>query len=397
MLFDVKVLERDGQVRLLQFDAHDVKAATYQAESKGFSVLAVKRRGGLGQRSLGFRSSVFPLLLFSQELLALLESGLSLLEALEALSEKEQPGPTRFVLDGVVARLQEGKALSAALEQFPDVFPPLYVASVRASEKTGDLPEALSRFVQYQSQIDVVRKKVINASIYPVLLLIVGGLVTVFLMTYVVPRFSVIYESNTKSLPWMSQVLLNWGTLWAAHTSLIATSFLIAIGFSGFALSRVETRRWMWRRLWGLPTIGERLFMYQLTRFYRTLSMLIKSGIPVVTSLEMVAGLLDANLRERLQKATQDIREGHSISQAMERHGLTTPIALRMLRVGERSGRMGEMMERIATFLDEEMARWVEWFARLFEPILMAVIGVIIGVIVVLMYMPVFELAGSIG
>jgi general secretion pathway protein F len=124
--------------------------------------------------------------------------------------------------------------------------------------------------------------------------------------------------------------------------------------------------------------------------------MLLKGGIPVVSALDMVSGLLQPALRGKLILASNSIREGQTISQSMEAHQLTTPVALSMLRVGERSGNMGEMMERIATFHDEEMARWVDWFTKLFEPLLMATMGVVIGVIVVLMYMPIFDMAGSI-
>ena len=138
------------------------------------------------------------------------------------------------------------------------------------------------------------------------------------------------------------------------------------------------------------------MHVYQLARFYRTLAMLLKGGIPVVTALDMVSGLLQPALRGQLKLASNSIREGRTISQAMEAYELTTPVALRMLRVGERTGNMGEMMERIATFYDEEMARWVEWFTKMFEPLLMALIGAVIGLIVILMYMPIFDLAGSV-
>jgi general secretion pathway protein F len=136
--------------------------------------------------------------------------------------------------------------------------------------------------------------------------------------------------------------------------------------------------------------------LYQLARFYRTLGMLLRGGTPVVTALDMASGLLAPGLQPSLARAREAIREGRAISEAMSAHGLTTAVALRMLRVGERSGRMDEMMDRIAGFLDEEIARWVDWFTRLFEPLLMAFIGVVIGAVVVLMYLPVFELAGSI-
>ena len=170
----------------------------------------------------------------------------------------------------------------------------------------------------------------------------------------------------------------------------------------GLALRRRDVtalRAWtaeMLRALRRVPGFDERVRVYQLTRFYRTLGMLLTGGISVVPALGMVAGLLDPDLRARLDTATRMVREGRSMSVAMESAGLTTSVALRLLRVGERSGQMGEMMERIATFHDEEMARWVDWFTKTFEPLLMAIIGVVIGGIVVLMYLPIFELAGSV-
>jgi general secretion pathway protein F len=136
--------------------------------------------------------------------------------------------------------------------------------------------------------------------------------------------------------------------------------------------------------------------LYQLARFYRTLGMLLRGGTPIVTALDMSAGLLSPALRGNLAEAAQAIREGRAMSDSMAEHNLTTAVAVRMLRVGERSGRMDEMMERIASFYDDEISRWVDWFTRLFEPLLMAFIGIVIGTIVVLMYLPVFELAGSI-
>jgi general secretion pathway protein F len=157
----------------------------------------------------------------------------------------------------------------------------------------------------------------------------------------------------------------------------------------------VRARRPLVAALGRIPSVGERLLVYQLARFYRTVGMLLRGGTPLVPALEMTAGVLTPDLRARLAAATRRIREGASISVAMEANGLVTPVALRLLRVGERSGEMAEMMERIAVFHDEELARWVDWFTRLFEPLLMAVIGVVIGAIVVLMYLPIFELAGS--
>ncbi len=164
---------------------------------------------------------------------------------------------------------------------------------------------------------------------------------------------------------------------------------------AGYALSRPRVRRAMLRLIWRFPQFGERLRVYDLGRLYRTLGMLLRSGIPAVAAIRNASGLVRPELQAQLAAAVGDIEQGHPISEAMARHGLTTPVALRMLRVGERTGRMSELMERIAGYYEDDMARWTEWFTRLFEPILMAAIGLVIGAIVILMYMPIFELAGS--
>jgi general secretion pathway protein F len=281
------------------------------------------------------------------------------------------------------------------MQELPAIFPPLYVATVRASEKTGGISEALGRYVAYQSQLDLVRKKIINAAIYPALLMLVGSLVVLFLMTYVVPKFAAVYEGANRDLPLLSRLLLDWGNLLQQHGMLVLSAALAAVIGIGYGLSRPSAWQALLRRLQQIPAVGTRMHIYQLARFYRTMGMLLNGGVVVVNAMDMVAGILSPELRGRLQLALQAIREGQSISQAMEAWQLTTPVALRMLRVGERAGNMGEMMERIAAFYDEDMARWVDWFTRLFEPILMALIGLIIGAIVVLMYLPVFELAGS--
>jgi general secretion pathway protein F len=396
MQFDLKVLTPRQEIVFLKLEAGDLDEATRQAQHQGHVVLSVKRSSSLNTVSFKRRGSRFALVLFSQELLSLLDAGLNLMEAIETLREKEHRPESRRVLDQVVHSLYEGLPLSVALEQNKSTFPPLYIALVRSSEQTGDLAEALSRFVDYQSQVDQVRKKIISASIYPVLLILVGGMVTLFLLLYVVPKFSNIFEASQANLPWLSQWLLAWGRLLHAHSANVLMGFTGFIGLMIFGFTRRAVRRRVVNGLWRIPAVGERLRIYQLARFYRTLGMLLRGGIPAVTALDMVDGLLQPTLRERLQLARQDVREGMPISTVMENRGLTTPVAVRMLRVGERSGQMGEMMERIGNFYDDEIARWMDWFTRLFEPLLMTGIGLFVGIIVVLMYMPIFELAGSI-
>ena len=395
MRFEVKAVKSGGAVVSLSLDARDDRDADQQARSQGYVVLGVRRTGSLGlPTALG--AARFPLVLFTQELLALLRSGISLVEALETLGEKESKASTAAVLAGLLARLREGQSFSTALQSHVNAFPDLYIATVRASERTGSLPEALSRFVVYQTQLDSVKKHLVSASIYPVILIAVGGLVSLFLLGYVVPRFSHIYEDIGGDLPWLTRLLMAWGGFVEANGALLLGAVVAAVAGLVFWMRRGTGRQWISRQLMRIPAIGERVRIYQLTRFYRTGGMLLMGGTPAPQALAMVSGLLDQELRVRLDAALRRIREGQAMSVSLDGQGLTTPVALRMLRVGERTGMMGEMMERSAAFHEEELQRWVERFTRTFEPLLMAVIGVIIGGIVLLMYFPIFELAGSI-
>ncbi len=396
MRYEVKAVKAGGAVVSLSMEARDDRDANEQARSQGLTVLAVRRIGGLSMPGLKPRAARFPLVLFTQELLALLRSGISLVEALETLAEKESRASAGSVLGGLLEKLREGQSFSSALQTFPEAFSDLYVATVRASERTGSLPEALARFVAYQTQLDSVKKHLVSASIYPVILIVVGGLVSLFLLGYVVPRFSHIYEDIGGNLPWLTRVLMAWGSFVEARGALLLGGITATVGGLVFWLRQPSARQLIARQIMRFPTIGERVRVYQLTRFYRTMGMLLSGGTPVTQAISMVSGLLDHELRQRLEGALKRIREGKPISVSLDAQSLTTPVALRMLRVGERTGQMGDMMERIAAFHEEELARWVERFTRTFEPLLMAVIGIVIGGIVLLMYFPIFELAGSV-
>jgi len=392
MEYQVKAVKGKEMV-LLSISAIHVDDAFAQVKARGFTPINAKSNSAA---SSSRQNKKFPLALFSQELLALLEAGLNLVEAIETLTEKEEGSQIKQTLDALLQALYQGQTFSSALEMQPTIFPILYIATVRASEKTGDLPEALSRYVSYEQQLGLVRKKIVSSSIYPILLMAVGGLVILFLLGFVVPKFSRIYEGTGGNLPFLSQVLLAWGLFLESHgKELLVTVVLLLTGLF-FGLSQASVRRWIIQFIWRIPALGKRLRIFQLARFYRTLGMLLKGGTSIIVALDSVAGLLDVALQAKMKQASLAIQEGQTISMAMEQADLTTPIALRMLRVGERGGRIGDMMERIAAFYDEELARWIDWFTKLFEPILMLFIGLVIGVVVLLLYMPIFELAGNI-
>ena len=220
MRFEIKALHpRDGIV-LRSLDAPNATDARAKLSADGLDVISIRQRWRYAV--LLKRQATFDVLLFSHELRSLLDAGLSIIEALGALARKERVPERRTVIDGLIRDLREGKPFSMAISATTAIFPPLYVALISASERTGGLSEALRRFIVYREQMDTVRDRIKTAAIYPALLIGVGGLVIVFLMTYVVPRFSRIYEDFGRDLPWMSKLLMQWGTLVQDHGAALA-------------------------------------------------------------------------------------------------------------------------------------------------------------------------------
>ncbi len=392
MRFRIKAIDSGEGVSVCVIDAPSESDARRQIAERGMQVISVARDLHLSIAS-GKR---FPLVAFSQQLVSLLDAGLNLVEAIDTLTEKELNPNMRLTLDQIRTHLFEGRRLSFALEEIPSVFPPLYVSTIRASEKSGAIREALSRYIAYQKKLDELRKKVVSASIYPAVLCSAGLLVTLFLVGYVVPRFSSIYEDLGSDIPTASRLLMRWGQMLQEHGILAITVFVLFVVTIGYVVTRPTFRAAIFSLLTRIPAIGRQLFTYQLARLYRTVGMLLRGGMPAINALKMSSGLLSESLRPRLIRAIQSISEGKSLTEALETDRLTTPVATRMLRVGERSGNMGEMMERIAEFYDDELDHAVDLLTRLIEPVLMLFIGLIIGFVVVLMYFPIFELAGSI-
>jgi general secretion pathway protein F len=393
MQFAVRTLAPDMRVASVLVDAPDEADARRQVEARGLYVSAIEPvHAPLLRRQRGGKLS---LVLFSQELLALLTAGLGIVEGLEALLEKEASPATRGVLERLLAGLREGKRLSTVLAAQPALFPPLYVGIVRAAEGTSDLPRALERYIEYQQRIDTVRAKVVSASIYPAILLCVGGGVSIFLMSYVVPRFAEVYQGAGRTLPWMSRLMLDWGQFAGRHAGGLLLGFAATVALAAWGIRRTLRQGGAARLLAKLPGIGERARIYELSRLYLTLGMLNEGGITLVNAIDTVQGMVSPGIAGGLKAARAAIEAGRPMSDAFEANGLTTPISLRMLRVGERTGAMGTMLTRSAAFYDGEIGRWIDRFTRTFEPLLMAAIGLIVGAIVVLLYMPIFDLAGD--
>ena len=389
MQYEVRALTADSAVAQLSIDALDEADARRQVEARGLFVAAIRRRGG------GRAKGGISLVLFSQELLALLSAGLGVVEALEALLEKEANPALANVLGRLLAGLREGKRFSSVLAEQGDRFPPLYIGIVKAAEGTSDLPRSLARYIDYQQRIDAVRSKIVSAAIYPMILLMVGGGVSGFLITYVVPRFAEVYQGAGRNLPFMSRLLLSWGQFAANHTAWLLAGVAALAAVLVLGARHVLARGGIGGVLARLPGFGERVRIYELSRLYLTLGMLTEGGIPIVHAIDTVQSMVSPAVRSGLQQARLAVESGLPLSSAFAANGLTTPISLRMLRVGERTGDMGPMLTQSAAFYDGEISRWIDRFTRTFEPLLMAAIGLVVGAIVVLLYMPIFDLAGD--
>ncbi len=325
----------------------------------------------------------------AQELSVLLQAGIPLLEALLTLREKDAAAEP---LDGVIAALREGRPLSAALASAPASFDTLFIALVAASERNGQLATTLHEHARYLAWSQALRARLVAASVYPALLLAAGFAVILFLLLYVLPRFAGVFQDLGRELPAASQALMSLGT--AAHAHPVAALLLAACVPAAALLGWRSTaaRRAVAAALARSPFIGPRLRVLALARLYRSLALLLGAGVPVLAALGLAHGLLGAALRPALLAATARVAGGERLSQALQAHGLATPVALRMLRVGESSGALAAMLERAAAFHDEEIAQFSELVTRVVNPVLMLVMGSVIGGIVVLMYLPIFTL-----
>lgn len=339
------------------------------------------------------RRGRFPLRLFSQELAVLLKAGVPLLEALRSLREKEASAFVSGTLDQVLESLAAGQSFSAALRLRPDAFDPLFVAVVAASERTGQTESGLAQHAAYLLWVERLRDKLVAASIYPATLVVAGTAVLLFLVLFVVPRFAGILETGGAELPAASRALLALGRIGDAHPWLSILAAMAVLAAPVVAWREPGLRAAVMARLWRTPALGPRLRLLALARFYRTASMLLGAGVPAVPALLRSRDVIAAPLRAGLDAAIEAVRRGERFSLALERHGLSTPVALRMMRVGEQSGELGRMLGEAAAFHDEELTRLTELVTRIVNPALMLIMGGVIGAVVVLMYLPIFQLA----
>jgi general secretion pathway protein F len=406
-----RILTASNAIDRIELDAEDeaaVHAALKQQGARALSVVRVRAplgATGARRRAVWARRSIpFDVTLFAQELLALLRAGLSLTESIDVLAQKQagaRPGASSPGAPGVLLQLsqalREGERLSVALARQPEVFSPLFISLMQAAEGTSDLPLALARYIDYRQRIDQLRQALVSAAIYPAILLTVGLGVIVFLLGYVVPRFALVYRGSGRDLPWISQVMLDLGRAVAEHPVAVALATALLIAGAAVGLWRlVRTGAWL-DALARLPRVGEEIRTFALARHYLTLGVLLQGGIALVPALQTVIASSVGSLRPALERVKQRIQRGEALSGALRSEGLSTAVADRLLRVGERSGDLGGMLRQVAEFYDGATTRFVARATRTIEPLLMVGIGLIVGLIVVVLYMPIFDLAGNLG
>lgn len=400
-VFDALVLDHRGRVVSQDIEAATIEQALKIAASRGQVVLecAPVRNAhgwlGLAVGLAGRKSATVDTVSFSQDLATLMEAGVTVKDGVDALARRETSPARRQVLSQINAFVSEGWSFSAALEKTL-VFPDLLIATVAASEQTGDVAVGLSRYARHQQSLRVVRDRLLAASIYPMLLLGVGSIVILLLLGVVVPRFASIIGTQGRDLPFLSKLLMRWGSFAGAHPIVPICMLIAFIGGIVFLLSlwkSPETRR---RWLEKIPGVARLVREFQHLQMYRTAAILTSRGITVNRALLYSLDLLSPSDRRRLQQSLERMREGETISNALSGSGLSDVVATSMLSVAERSGALSEILDRIADFYERSLQRNIDIVSRLIEPILMIIFGIVVGGIVVLMYLPIFDLAASV-
>lgn len=391
------VVHGRGAPQAIELDSVGVEDARRQAEQQGYAVLGVRRATGDWRSMFASRGSAvsrFDTVVFVEQLRDLLAAGLSVIEALGALQQGAS-ARSRPALEQLIRRLRAGERMSDALNA-DGRFSPLLVSLVRASELTSDLPQALTRFLEHEQRVAELRHRITSAAIYPLLLTGVGAAVLAFLLLYVMPRFARVFDGMQGALPWSARAMLWWAHwLQAQGPWLLAWCLVVAAALVTIAASPVLRNRAL-RWLFGWAPLREHLRTYFLARWYRATGMLVAGGIPLPEALALSNRLLPEALRGRGGDVERALRDGHGPAEAHARAGMATPVAEQLLRAGERTGDMGGLLARIAQFHDADVARALERRMRLLEPAVMVLIGLGVGVVVVLMYLPIFELAAAI-
>jgi type IV pilus assembly protein PilC len=373
-----------------------------ELEDKGLYILSLQRRGALRGVSLGAprrrRISRSDFLVFNQELATLLKAGMPLVQSLDILRQRVSNMTFKAVLDAVYEKVKAGTALSDAFAEHGDLFPGVYAASLLAGERSGNLDSVIRRYVAYEKIIGGVRRRTISALIYPAILIVMMVVLIGIIVLRVVPAFSDFYGNFDRPLPLSTQLIV-------AVSQFAVSNILLIVAITGGAVAALM----IWTRRPGqrarvhhlmlrLPWAGETLRKFATAQLARTLATLLGGGIPLVNALEIsVRSISNRYLAEELEDVRRQVQEGQSFSGALRTRGVLPDVAVKMVEVGESTGALQEMLNSLADFYDEEIETEVSRFITLIEPVLLIVMGIVIAVVVLALYMPLFELSSVVG
>jgi type IV pilus assembly protein PilC len=395
--FVLKYADGRGQIHQQMATATSEKELRDKYAQQGFLIYSIKTRGNVGSNILGGKKklNLEKFLIFNQQFVTLIRAGLPILKGLELLADRlTDPKLSRYI-QGVRQEVRNGALLSDAFAR-QGAFPPIYVTTVLAGERSGSLADVLDRFITYQKLALSVRRKLIVSLLYPAVLVVLAGCLIVFLVTYVVPNFAVLYSSMQAQLPRPTQILIAIGTT--------ARNYVLA-GFGLFIAAIVAFRVWsktpagseqVDRMLMRVPVVGEVWLKYQVAQFSRVLGTLLIGGIPLLQALETSADSLGTQvLKNVLTKAVKTVREGQSLSQSLRATKIFPSLAIDMIEVGESTGALPAMLSSVAEFYEDDVSTRVTAMLSLVEPAIMICMGIFVAFVLVSLYLPIFSLADS--
>jgi len=385
------------------FTASDESALRSDLGKRGYHLFEVRRRGAASGRALPAlgrmirrRIPVQEFVIFNQELAALLKAGLPLLQALDLMLERMKNPYFRSVLTDVRDRVKSGSELSDAFAAHGDLFPRLYPSSLKAGERSGELELVIRRFIRYMKLLLDARRRVISALIYPAVLVCLSIAMIAVMAIYVVPKFMGFFAELGTDLPLITQIVLAISTFASANWPLL----LVLLVLGGLALrswGRTEPGRLAIDRLkLRTPFLGPVLHRFALSEFCRSLSTLLAGGIPLVPAFEIaIASVGNAYARHRLEPTVQMVREGKPFYSALEKSDIFLDMSIDMVKVGETTGSLDDMLNSVSEFLDEQVETRMQRLLSLVEPMMLVFMGIIIAILLISIYLPMFSMLGS--
>jgi type IV pilus assembly protein PilC len=382
-----------GDVVERAFTAPDERALRAELEQQGLYLLSVRR--GLSLSAFHLRKRrVDPakLLVFSQELAALLKAGLPLFQSLDVMLDRQRDPVLRQSLTTVRQKIKSGIALSDAFRQEGDLFPPIFSASLVAGERSGNLDQVLRRFSSHLRLNQTLRKKAVSAAVYPIVLLTMMAALVAVLLVWVIPQFKSFYEGLGAELPLATRIMLALATTVRSNILWIVLGIGILVTSAVYWLRREGSGVVLDRTLLRLPYFGGLMRMYATSQLMRTLSTLLAGGLPLMNALEVAAASIgNRAMAQAVGSATGRIREGASLTTALESTGMLEALPLEMVKVGEQTGALGDMLNAIAEFYDEELDTQMATVLSLVEPVLLVLMAVIVAAMLLAFYLPMFQ------